>query len=70
MLSYLVIINSFVSDLYMKYIANMKCQLHHIHFEHCFIEQNQQTKSEIYVSIPVYLLQFIYIYWGRENSQQ
>ena len=66
MLAYLVIINSFVSDIYMKDIADMKFQIHRIKLDQLFIQQNQQTLSEIYVRILVSLLQFLYICWGRE----
>ena len=33
MLASLEIQNSFVSDVYMEYIANMICQIHHLHLE-------------------------------------
>ena len=35
----LVIHNSFASDIYMEDIANMICQLLHLHLEQYFIEQ-------------------------------
>ena len=38
MLEYLIIHNIFVSGVYMEDIADMKCQLHHIHLEQYFIK--------------------------------
>ena len=67
MLAYLVINNIFVSDIYI--IANMKCQLCHLHLEQDFIQQNIFRISDIYVSITEFLHQLIYISWGRNNSQ-
>ena len=43
MLACLVIINSFVIDVYMEDIADMKCQIHHIHLEKVFIQKNQEN---------------------------
>ena len=37
--TYLVIHNSFVSNVYIKDIADMKCHIHHLHSEQYFIEQ-------------------------------
>ena len=39
MFAYLVIYNSFVSDIYMEDIADTKYQLHHLHLEKYFIQQ-------------------------------
>ena len=39
MLEYLETHNSFASDVYMKDIAEMICQLHHLHFEQYLIQQ-------------------------------
>ena len=38
MLAYLLTHNHFVSGVYMEYIENMKCQLHHIQLDKYFIE--------------------------------
>ena len=46
MLESLVIINSFVTDVYMEYIADMKCQLHHIHMEKYFIQQKRDQNFQ------------------------
>ena len=40
MIASLVIHNSFVYDVYMEDIANMKCQLHHIQMEEYFIQKS------------------------------
>ena len=61
----LVIDNCFVSDVYMEYIDDRKFQLHHLHLEQYFIQQNMIKVSDIYVRITVSILQFVYISWGR-----
>ena len=38
MLVYLVIDNSFVSDVYMDDISKIKCQVHHLHLDQLFIQ--------------------------------
>ena len=38
MLSYLVIHNSFVSDVFWEDIADMKFQLHRLYLEQCYIK--------------------------------
>ena len=40
-LEYLVILKSFVSDVYMDDIDNMKWQLHYLHLEQTFILQRR-----------------------------
>ena len=50
-------------------IANIKCQLHHLHLEKYSLNKNMIKISNIYVSINVSLLQGIYIHYTRENSQ-
>ena len=39
MLEYLIIHKSFVIDVYMEDMANMKFQIHHLHLEKYFIQQ-------------------------------
>ena len=39
MLESLVIHHSFFSDVYREDIADIKCQLHHLHLEQYFIQQ-------------------------------
>ena len=39
-LEYLEIHSIFVYDVFIDYIAKMKCQLHHLHLEQHFIQQN------------------------------
>ena len=69
MLASLVILNNFVSDVYMEYIANMKCQLHHIHLVEYLIQQKHDQNvrhlclhSCVSTSVYVYIL-------GQVNSQ-
>ena len=39
MFPFFVIHNSFVSDVYLYNISDMKCQIHHLHLEQYFIQQ-------------------------------
>ena len=39
MLEYLEIYNIFVTAVYTEAMANIICQLHHLHLEQCFNEQ-------------------------------
>ena len=61
----LVIDNCFFYDVYMEDIDDRKFQLHHLHLEQYFIQQNMIKVSDIYVRITVSILQFVYISWGR-----
>ena len=69
MLAYLVVNNSFVSVEYTEDISDMKYQLCHLNSEEYFIQQNMIRISNIYVSIHMYILKFLYICWVRENVQ-
>ena len=57
MLVSLVIHNSSVITVYMESIADMKCQIHQFNLESCFMNQKQETISDINVSIYVPILQ-------------
>ena len=52
MLESLVVKNK-IFGLYMKYIANKKCQLHHLHMVKYFIQLNMIKIADIYVSITI-----------------
>ena len=69
MLAYLEILNSFSSGIYMDDIADMICQIHHVHLYKYLILENMIKISDIFVSITVSLLQLIYIIWVRKNTQ-
>ena len=69
MLSSSVIINRFVSDVYMEDITNMKCQLRRLHSDKYFLQKHMIKIANIYGNINVHLLRFIYISWVRENIQ-
>ena len=60
----LVNLNSFVSGVYLYYIADMKYQLHHLHLERDFIQQKMIKIADIYINITVSILQLIYIIWS------
>ena len=49
MLSYLEILNSFVSDVYMEDIADMICQFHHLQLEQYFIQQKHDPKYPTFI---------------------
>ena len=68
MLAYLVVNNSFVSVEYTEDISDMKYQLCHLNSEEYFIQQNMIRISNIYVSIHMYILKFLYICSVREMS--
>ena len=69
MLAYLLSLNRFVYDIYMEDIANVICKIHHLHLEQYFIQQQHDLNCRYLCIIIVSLLKFIYIFWGRENSQ-
>ena len=69
MLAYLDINNSFVYNVYMDDIVNIICQIHHLHLETYFIQQQHDFNSDIYGRINVSLLQLIYKLWGMEHIQ-
>ena len=56
MLSYLVNINSFISDVHTDYIADMICQLHNFHLRQKIIQQQHDLKSGHYVIVIIPLL--------------
>ena len=61
MLKYLVIHNSFVSEVYIEYKADMICHHHHLYYEQYFIQQNIIKLMTLNVIITVSLL-FVHIY--------
>ena len=66
----LVIINSFVSDVYMEHIANMKCQIQCIHLDQCFIQQNQEINCRhLCYHNCVFTSVYIFIRCVRKNNQ-
>ena len=69
MFTYLVVINCFVTDLYTDNIANMKHQLHHIHLEQCFIQQNQIKIAKIMLALLcLYFSSYIFVGKGAINN--
>ena len=56
MLSYLININSVISDVHTDYIADMICQLHNFHLRQKFIQQQHDLKSGHYVIVIIPLL--------------
>ena len=69
MLEHFLIINNFVSGVYMYDISDIKYHLQHIHLDKCLFKKIMIKIAYIYVSITVSLLQLIYISWVRGNSQ-
>ena len=69
MLTYLVIHNCFVSDVYIEDISSTECQLHHIHLEEYFIELNHIQMFRIYARMIMSLFHLININWVRGISQ-
>ena len=69
MIESLVTNSSFVSDIYMEYLSDMKCRLHYLHLDQFCIQQKHDKIADIYVSITVSLLQLIHILVGTGNSQ-
>ena len=69
MLEYLVTYNSSVSDVYMKVIANNKCQLSPFTFGLMFYTTNKSKIANIYARIYVSLLMLSYICWEINTIQ-
>ena len=47
--SFIYLKKNLLTAVLMEDIADMKCQLHHSHFEECFIQQQKETISKISV---------------------
>ena len=48
MLVFLVIHNIFICDVYIEDIADIKCQIHHLHLEQYFIQGGIMVVADIY----------------------
>ena len=67
MLEYLIIHKSFVIDVYMEDMANMKFQIHHLHLEQYFIqkERNKNGRHLILALLCLYLSWYIFVGSGK-----
>ena len=68
-LSSLVNHNVSVTAFMTEVIADIKCQIHHLHLKQFFIKQQKKTIVDIYVSICVPLLKLSYIFWEISKGQ-
>ena len=69
MIAFLVFQNNSVTAVLIKYIVDVKCQLHQFLLKKCFIQQKQEKVGDVYVKIYVPLLQFRCIFWESNSIQ-